>query len=149
MMIRLLLCVCCIIAFHTVNAQTNITISNPEAEAVIHGNYDPGDYMPSAIINHPDSILHGIVNEVNTDSLFSWMMKIDSFYNRNSGSDTVSDERGIGAVRRWIHNKLEEFSNTNENRLLVSYLDFDRNICDMGHHKNVFGVLPGLDTTKG
>ncbi|MFH1297449.1 MAG: hypothetical protein ABIJ04_09280 [Bacteroidota bacterium] len=36
--------------------QFNITISNPEAVAVLLGNYDPAVYTPGVIINHPDSI---------------------------------------------------------------------------------------------
>ncbi len=136
------------IIFLTLPAQTNITVSNSEAEEIIHGNYDPSMYVPEIIINHADSILNGVINRVESDTMISWLSRIDSYYNRNSGSDTVSEVRGIGAVRRWIHSKLEETSSSNENRLIVSYLDFDRNICDAPHHRNVFGILPGLDTTN-
>ena len=83
--------------------QTNITLSNPEALQILVGNYNPGNYTPTVIINHPDSILYGIVNGVSKDTLISYLMKIDSYYNRNTGSDTLSETRGIGAVRRWIH----------------------------------------------
>jgi hypothetical protein len=127
--------------------QSNITISNPEAEQVILGNYDPAAYTPSVIINASDSILLGVVNGVSKDTLQKWLQKIDSYHNRNTGSDTVSQVNGIGAVRRWIHGKFGEFSAENENRLLVTWMDFDLNICGMGHHRNVLAVLPGLDTT--
>lgn len=122
--------------------------SNPEAEAVFFGNYNPDDYSPTIILNNPDSILYGIVNDVSKDSLYYYLEKIDSYHNRNSGSDTVSETHGIGAVRRWIHNKLEEVSEQNENRLLVTYLTFDADICGQYVHRNVIGVLPGLDTTN-
>jgi len=128
--------------------QTNMSVSNPEADAIIHGNYDPAKYMPSTIIHHSDSILYGIVNEINSDSLIAWLTHIDTYGNRNTGSDTVSETYGIGGVRRWLHKKFEEFSEANENRLIVSYMDFDQMICGMSHHKNVFAVLPGMDTTK-
>jgi hypothetical protein len=130
------------------NSQSNITLSNPEAQQVLFGNYDPASYTPSVIINISDSILHGIVNGVSTDTLQKWLQKIDSYQNRNTGSDTVSQVRGIGAVRRWIHSKFNEFRTQNEDRLLVSWMDFDLPVCGMQHHRNVLAVLPGLDTTK-
>jgi hypothetical protein len=129
-------------------SQTGITLSNPEALQVLLGNYDPATYTPSVIINHPDSILHGIVDGVSKDTLISYLKKIDSYYNRNTGSDTVSDTRGIGAVRRWIHKKYVEYRAQCENRLVLSYLDFDINICGQTHHRNVLAILPGLDTTN-
>ena len=86
-------------------AQSNITISNPEALQILSGNYNPVIYTPSVIINNTDSILHGIINRVSIDSMFSYLKKIDSYHNRNTGSDTISNTRGIGAVRRWLHQK--------------------------------------------
>jgi hypothetical protein len=129
-------------------SQSNIILSNPEAQQVLFGNYDPAGYTPSVIINVSDSILHGIVNGVSTDTLQKWLQKIDSYHNRNTSSDTVSQVRGIGAVRRWIHGKFNEFRAENENRLLVSWMDFDMMVSGMYHHRNVLAILPGLDTTK-
>lgn len=128
--------------------QTNVTLSNPEAANILAGSYNPALYTPSEIINEPDSVLHGIINGVSKDSLLSYLMHIDSFYQRNSGSDTISSNYGIGAVRRWIFQKFGEFSSTNENRLVFTYMDFDRYICGKNHHKNVLAILPGLDTTQ-
>jgi hypothetical protein len=129
-------------------SQTNIILSNPEVQQILLGNYDPAAYTPSVIINHPDSILHGIIDNVSKDTLISYLLKIDSYFNRNTGSDTVSETRGIGAVRRWIHKKYGEYSAQCENRLVLSYLDFDINICGQTHHRNVLAILPGLDTTN-
>ena len=39
-----------------ISAQTNILSTNPIAEQVMLGNYDPAQYMASNVINHPDSI---------------------------------------------------------------------------------------------
>lgn len=129
-------------------AQGIITLSNPEAKQVLLGNYDPAHYTPSVIINSPDSILHGIINGVSRDTLIANLLKIDRYHNRNSGSDTISETHGIGAVRRWIFKKFSEYSDRNENRLVLSYLDFDRGICGQSHHRNVLAILPGLDTTR-
>jgi len=129
-------------------AQNNMELSNPEAEAVIFNQYNPDDYLPSVILNHPDSIMLGIVDDVSKDTLQHYLEQIDSYYNRNTGSDTVSETRGIGAVRRWIHTKMDEFSEQNENRLLVSFLSFDKEVCGQSHHRNVIGILPGIDTAS-
>lgn len=129
-------------------SQTNITLNNPEAQQILLGNYDPTNYTPVVIINHPDSILNGIVNDVSKDTLISYLLKIDSYHNRNTGSDTLSETRGIGAVRRWIHKKYSEYRTQCENRLVVTYMDFDVNVCGQNHHRNVLAILPGLDTTN-
>ncbi|NOZ46776.1 MAG: M28 family peptidase [Chlorobi bacterium] len=131
-----------------VKGQANSEITNPVAEAILHGNYNPADYMPSIILNQPDSIINGLINDISTDSLLSYLEHLDTFYNRNTGSDTISNTNGIGAARRWIYSKFEEFSKVNENRLIVTFNEFDANICGKGHHKNVLAILPGIDTTQ-
>lgn len=128
-------------------AQTNIISTNPAAEQVMLGNYDPATYFATNILNHPDTISRGILAEVNPDSLKSYIVKLASFGNRNSGSDTTSSTFGIGAARRWIYQKFSEFSAAHENRLLPSYLQFDRTICTSYQHRDIFAVLPGLDTS--
>ncbi|MFH1160939.1 MAG: M28 family peptidase [bacterium] len=129
-------------------AQFNITISNPEAEQILLGNYDPANYTPSVLINHPDSILHGVVNRVSRDTMIAWLQHIDGYFNRNTGSDTVSESHGIGAVRRWIYQKFNTFRALSGNRMVITYNNFQQNICGQSHHRNVLAVLPGLDTTN-
>jgi len=129
-------------------SQIRISILNPEADEIIHGNYDPQNYLPSEIFQSSDAILNGLIHEISNDSIRSYLEKLDSFYNRNTGSDTLSETQGIGATRRWIHSKFESFSEANENRLIVSFMRFKVPVCDMLHHKNVLAVLPGTDTTK-
>jgi len=131
----------------TAVTQTNMTVSNPLILPVLLGNYNPAAYTPSVIINAPDSILNGIVNRCSKDTLVKYLTRIDSYHNRNSGSDTVSVTHGIGAVRRWIYGKFLEYSTACNDRMLVSWMDFDGYICGQLHHRNIFGVLPGLDTT--
>jgi hypothetical protein len=137
-----------IIGYFPVQGQTNITLSNPAVLPVLLGNYNPGVYTPAVIINHPDSILNGIINRISRDTLINYLQIIDSKHNRNSGSDTVSVTRGIGAVRRWICSKFNDYKNACGNRMLVSYMYFDQAICGQSHHRNVLAVLPGLDTTN-
>lgn len=129
-------------------SQTNIISTNPLAEQIMLGNYDPALYMPSTVLNTPDSIYKGINNRVSPDSLKAYIIKLASFKNRNTGSDTLSNSKGIGAARRWVHQKFQEFSLQNQNRLIPSYLQFDLGICGVTQHRDIFAVLPGIDTSN-
>jgi len=140
------LMVCLFSAFQT-HAQTNIIVTNPVANQLLLGNYNPADYSPITVIDDPDQIVCGIRDEVSTDSLLSYLKKLSTFHTRNTGSDTVSATTGIGAARRWAYWKFQEFSAANENRLITSYLQFDKTICGMSQHRNTFTILPGSDTT--
>nr|MBC8316154.1 M28 family peptidase [Bacteroidota bacterium] len=112
------------------------------------GNYNPATYTPGVIINHPDSILNGVINRVSKDTMIAYLQHIDTYFNRNTGSDTVSETRGIGAVRRWIHQKFMEYRDASGDRLVITYNDFQQNICGQSRHRNVLAILPGLDTTN-
>ncbi|MCB9252114.1 MAG: M28 family peptidase [Flavobacteriales bacterium] len=127
-------------------AQSNILSTNKKAENVLLGNYNPLDYQALKVITHPDSISKGILREVSPDSMKSYILKLGTFRNRNTGSDTLSQATGIGAARRWVYQKFDQFSKSTESRLLPSYLQFDQNICDAAQHRNIFAVLPGRFT---
>lgn len=129
------------------DAQTNLLSTNPAAEQVMLGNYSPLTYQASTVLNHPDTISRGVLARISADSLKSDILSIAGFYNRNSGSDTLSSAMGIGAARRWVYRKFQQYSAANENRLLPSYLQFDLGICNMNQHRDIFAVLPGIDTT--
>lgn len=128
-------------------AQSNILMTNNAADQVLRGNYNPATYMATNVINHPTTLSSRIQMEVSADSLFAHLKKLTGFGTRNTGSDTLSATWGIGAARRWAHDKFMQISNDNENRLLVGYLQFDRMICGMTQHRNVVGVLPGMDAS--
>ncbi len=128
-------------------AQTNIISTNQKAEDIMTGNYNPNDYIAKIVIEHPDSISQLINKQISSDSLKSYIVKLGSFYNRNTGSDTLSPVTGIGAARNWVLSKFDEFSVQADNRLVTSFLQFDQVICSMGRHKNIFCVLPGTDVS--
>ncbi len=129
-------------------AQTNILSSNLIAEQVLLGNYNPSVYFAITILNRPDTIFKGINARISPDSLKNNIIKLASFRNRNTGSDTVSAQKGVGAARRWIYSKFQQYSAVNQNRLLTSYLQFNLSICGVAQHRNVFAVLPGIDTSN-
>jgi hypothetical protein len=128
--------------------QTNIICTSPVAEQVMKGSYNPANFQAQVIITNPDSIGRGINKRVSSDSLHAYLVALKSFRNRNTGSDTVSSVKGIGAARRWALKKFQQFSSLNNNRLLPAYLQFDQTICAVTRHRNVLAVLPGSDTTE-
>jgi hypothetical protein len=124
---------------------SNIITTNPVAEQILLGNYDPADYAQAAPIAAPDLIASGLEAEISPDSLKAYIIRLSEFGNRNTGSDTVSGTFGIGAARRWVYQKFEEFSAASEDRLVVTYLQFDQSICSVGQHRNIAAILPGTD----
>jgi len=141
-----LLVICLFSAFQAL-AQTNIIVTNPLANQLLLGNYNPNDYLPTTIINTQEEIVCGIRNDISTDSLHSYLKKLETFQTRHVYSDTVSNTRGIGAARRWVNNMFQQFSAESENRLITSYLQFDTvGFCGFGQFRNIFTVLPGSDT---
>jgi hypothetical protein len=138
---------CTILLTPRLYGQANFVCTNAAAEQVMTGNYSPATYQASTIINDPNTISQEIMARVSPDSMLAYLRVLSTFQTRNSGSDTTSAVRGIGAARRWIHSKFEDFSASNENRLLVSYLQFDQAICYVNRHSNVMAVLPGNDIT--
>ena len=136
------------ITFQPLTAQSNISLSSAVMEEVLMGNYDPQDYAPNEIIHDPKIITDSLRNHISSDSLKSFLLGLASFENRNTGSDTISQTRGIGAARRWVKEKFDQFDSKSGDRLLTGYLDFDIAICGMTHHRNTLAILPGLNNTN-
>ncbi len=128
-------------------AQTAITSTDTLAAQVMMGNFNPTAYAATTVIDDPAIISAGVQALVSSDSLHAYLDVLRSFQTRNTGSDTMSADRGIGAARRWVFSKFQQFSAENDNRLISSYLQFDQLICGMERHRNVFAVLPGADTS--
>ena len=126
----------------------NPHFTNSDIVNLLQGNYDPQDYAASRIIDTPEDIFQGIVDGIRPDSLKAYLESLSTFENRNTGSDTLSAIRGIGASQRWSFNRFDQFSRQNENRLVSSYFVFDQSICGMERHKNVLTVLPGQGEQK-
>ena len=129
------------------NAQSNTTSTDTIAAQIMKGNYNPATYFASTIINNHDSISKGVNARVSPDSLHAYINMLGTFTNRNSGSDTLSATKGIGAARRWVYSRFQQISANNENRLIPSYLQFDLTMCSITQHRDIFAVLPGTDTS--
>jgi len=126
-------------------AQTNIKTSKGITTEYLKGEYS--SLLYDAVLG--DELASMLQSQINTDSLHNYLVCLEKYENRNSGSDTISTTRGIGAARTWLYNKFEEFNQQNGNNSVVDYLEFDQHICGMGHHKNVILVHPGLNPDEG
>ena len=50
-------------------AQSNILVTNPLAEDILFGNFDPADYLPANPVSEPQAIATGIEQLVSLNSL--------------------------------------------------------------------------------
>lgn len=134
----------------SVSAQTNMAVTSSEVEAILKGSYASGGYQASSIIMDPGLVSTGLVNGISPDTLKASLFALKSFQNRNTFSDTLSATRGIGAARRWVYRQFLNYSNANEKRLRVAYLEFDYSGCtatsSITRHRNIIAVLPGTQT---
>ncbi len=147
---KLLLVTAAILQFASIQAQTNILSIKPLAEQILLGNFNPADYAPAAATPQlPVDLAAQLQANISPDSLKAYIIRLSEFRTRNSGSDTLSASTGIGAARRWTHQKFAEFSAANGNRLVPSYLQFDLAICGVNQHRNIFAVLPGSNPNSG
>ena len=135
----------CLFTTAFLHCQTNLLVTSPIADQVIKGVFDPLQFVSSNPVSDHQQIVQYIQNNVQSDSLKAYILKLASFQNRNTGSDTLSSASGIGAARRWAFSKFEEFSSSAENRLIPSYFQFDQLICSVNQHRNIMAVLPGTN----
>jgi hypothetical protein len=127
-------------------AQQNIHFKNPVVTEILEGNYNPQDYNAGNATS-PYDIAAELTDRIDPDSLYSYLLRMSTFETRHTSSDTLSDTRGFGAARRWSHRMFEKFDQENNDRLEVSFLQFDQGICGVTRHKNIVAVLPGRETT--
>ena len=120
---KLFLLIAAMFQFAITHAQTNILSTTPLAEQILLGNYNPGDYTPAtATPLLPTELAAQLQANISPDSLKAYIIRLSEFGTRNSGSDTLSATTGIGAARRWTHQKFAEFSAANDGRLIPSFL---------------------------
>jgi len=127
---------------------TQISVTNAAADAVLKGNYNPADYQAATEIGNIAVIAPDMAARISKDTLAATLTKLATYYNRNTGTDTVSGTQGIGAARRWVYSRFQAYGAQYGGRLLPSYLQFTQAICGMNGHKDVFAVLPGRDTSN-
>ena len=88
------------------------TLAAPAAPAAAQEHASPPDR---------DLRIHEIIDAVSADRLESDVQTLVDFGTRHTLSDTLSDQRGIGAARRWIHAEYERISAACGGCLEVAY----------------------------
>lgn len=100
-----------------------------------------------------DARVRAVMDQVDARRLYSYDSALVSFGTRNTYSDTLSDTRGIGAARRWIHAQFSRFNADCGGCLRV---EFDTASMQaprfpgrpLRRVTNVLAWLPGRDTTR-
>jgi hypothetical protein len=105
--------------------------------------------IAQSIINR-DPEIEGMLKEVSADSLKANMYKLVSFGTRNTLSTQGSETRGVGAARRWILSKFNEYAKASGGRLsafidTVTYLPDGKRVDRPIILGNVVATLKGTD----
>ncbi|HEV8287284.1 MAG TPA: M28 family metallopeptidase [Chitinophagaceae bacterium] len=79
-------------------------------------------FLFSQTIIQKDPQIEKMVKEVSADSLRSYITKLISFGTRNTLSIQTDPKRGIGAARRWVFSRFNEFSKQSGGRL-TAFID--------------------------
>lgn len=91
--------------------------------------------------------MEAILREISADTIRNSVEMLAGFHTRHTMSDTVSEVRGIGAARRWIHREMSRYAAESGGRLRVSYHRYmqppARRIAHETEIVNVMAVLPG------
>jgi hypothetical protein len=94
-----------------------------------------------------DPLIEGIVREISARNIEATVRKLAAFHTRHTLSDATSDERGIGAARRWIQGELERYGRDSGGRLQVTLDEFTapagRRVPRPTPIVNVVATLPG------
>lgn len=139
------LVILCVLITPDISAQLSTFLTNPVMFDILKGNYDPDDYLPAFPVDDPYFISENLVNRISPDSMKATLLTLRTFHNRNTGSDTMAVDKGIGAARKWVLAQFDRYSTNQTGRLVTGYLQFDQDVCGMERHKNVLAVLPGRD----
>lgn len=137
---------------HGLAAQfSSIACSNAAALQAMKGQHDPAQYAASTVVQDHEDIICALRTLVNPDSLKASLEELVSFGTRNTYSDTVSANVGIGAARRWAFDRFQRISDAQEGRLIPAFLQFnyanESGNCGSGQGwRNVMAVLPGSST---
>jgi hypothetical protein len=118
--------------------------TNPSIESILLGEYDPAIYYDDLTPSSKSAIKAGIMNDINPDNLKSYLIEMNQFNTRNTGSDTLGN-KGIGAARDHALSKFHSFSESSASPLIPSFFEFNKFICTVSRHKNICAIQPGTD----
>jgi hypothetical protein len=103
--------------------------------------------LPGGAAPARDPVIDGIVRDISAANIEATVRKLAGFRTRHTLSDPTSDERGIGAARRWIKGELDRYSREAGGRLKVELDEFitpaSRRVARPTPLVNVVATLPG------
>src|SRR5437867_2757958 len=100
--------------------------------------------LPSASDSHE---IQAILDSIKAGNIRAYLDTLVAFTYRHTVDDTTSLTTGIGAARRWVYGKFQEFRTASGGRLQPQYFDFTATICGVTQvYRNVMAVLPGTVT---
>lgn len=79
-------------------------------------------YCQAQVTVNRDAAIAGMVAQVNSDSLQSYIKTMVAFGTRNTMSSATDSKRGIGAARNWVLTKFKAFEKQSGGRL-TSFID--------------------------
>lgn len=123
------------------------SFTNPDIESILLGSYDASTFYDDLSHSAKDDIKSSIMEDINPEMLQSYLMEMNIFQTRNSGSDTLG-EFGIGAARDYALAKFESFAENSVSPLLPSFFEFNEIICGVSRHKNICAIQPGTDPSN-
>ncbi|MFQ5772382.1 MAG: M20/M25/M40 family metallo-hydrolase, partial [bacterium] len=108
----------------------------------------PNLVSSQTVINQRDPAIVEMLAEISPQKIESTIRRLVECHTRHSLSDTLSNEHGIGAARRWIKTTLAEYAKNSGGRLQVEFDPFEveangRRIPYRVRMKNVLAILPG------
>ena len=94
--------------------------------------------------------LYAALDDMSAERIYADVETLVGFGTRNTFSDTTSDERGIGAARRWLQAEMARIAVANGGRMEVRTQRFTETVRRRANEHeaefvNVYGFLPGLD----
>ncbi len=101
--------------------------------------------------------IQSLTGKVSTLRLKTDIDKLVGFYNRNTFSDTVSENKGIGAARRWLYSEFVKINNASGGRMKVYYDNFYKKLSERFKNvanedsiklANVIAVIPGTSSER-
>ena len=101
------------------------------------------------IINRDNEIAK-MINEISAENIEANVNKLVSFGTRHTLSETESDERGVGAARRWVKSQFELYAQESGGRLKAEIDEYtikadNRRIPEDALSGNALGILQGTD----
>ena len=78
-------------------------------------------FLLTPVFAQSDKDFYSIIEKVDARRIEKDIRTLANFGTRHTLSDTLADNRGIGAARRWIFQSFQEISKNCEGCLEVSY----------------------------